>query len=85
MRPQPAGQQTPESQPAPGVESAPAAQAPGGQSAPAGQALPGSGGQTLPLTGADIAGLAVLAAVLIGVGALLVSVARRREAASLRR
>jgi len=36
-------------------------------------------GQSLPLTGADIAGLSVLAAVLIGAGAFLVTASRRRE------
>ena len=40
---------------------------------------PRPAGQSLPLTGADITGLSVLAAVLIGVGAFLVTASRRRE------
>jgi hypothetical protein len=40
-----------------------------------------SRGQTLPVTGADVAGLAVLASVLLGVGVLLVVLGRSRRTA----
>jgi hypothetical protein len=40
--------------------------------------------QTLPFTGADITGMVVLATVLLGAGAVLVTVSRRRAAPVIR-
>jgi hypothetical protein len=40
--------------------------------------------QTLPFTGADITGMVVLATVLLGAGAVLVTVSRRRSAPVIR-
>lgn len=68
-------QRTPQLQPSPPAAAAP--QLLNTQVAP--QVAPAAQGQTLPLTGADIVGLVVLAGFLVGVGLVLTLAGRRHR------